>query len=173
MNVHRSTRPAQDFRHNHRAGRHRSASRRRPHPGTHRPQWRGQEHRAQRHSRPHILSGRAESARDEIPGPNAISLCAMSASSPMSPCCRAGCAFRRRSTMSPACIRASIAPRPNVFSPRPPSSVQQGEGIVEGHGDPAAPCAGHGHRREIAGAGRADARPRHSLSQAILRFAAE
>ena len=50
---------------------------------------------------------------------------------------------------------------------------QQGPGIVEGHGDPAAPRPGHGHRREIAGAGRADARPGHPLSQAVLRLAAE
>ncbi len=51
--------------------------------------------------------------------------------------------------------------------------TQQGPGIVEGHGDAAASRSGHGHRREIAGAGRADARPRHSVSQAVLRFPAE
>ena len=50
---------------------------------------------------------------------------------------------------------------------------QQGQGVVEGHGDATAPRAGHGDRREIAGAGRADARPRHPVSQAVLRFAAE
>ncbi len=50
---------------------------------------------------------------------------------------------------------------------------EQGQGIVEGHGDPAAPRSRHGHRRETAGAGRADARPGHPVSQAVLRLAAE
>ena len=38
------------------------------------------------------------------------------------------------------------------------------QGAVEGHGGAAAPRAGHGHRRAAAGAGRADARPRHPVS---------
>ena len=50
---------------------------------------------------------------------------------------------------------------------------EQGEGIVEGHGDPAASRAGDGHRREAAAAGRAHARPRHPVPEAVLRFAAE
>ena len=50
---------------------------------------------------------------------------------------------------------------------------QQGPGIVQGHGGPAAPRAGHGHRREVAGAGRADPWPGHPVSQAVLRFAAQ
>ncbi len=50
---------------------------------------------------------------------------------------------------------------------------QQGPGIIEGHGDATAPGARHGHRREIAGARRADARPRHPVSQAVLRFPVE
>ena len=53
------------------------------------------------------------------------------------------------------------------------SHDQQGQGIVEGHGDPTAPRPGHGHRRKIAGAGRADAGPRHPVSQTVLRFPAE
>ena len=50
------------------------------------------------------------------------------------------------------------------------SKVRQ---LSKGHGGPAASRAGHGDRREIAGAGRADAWPRHPVSQAVLRFAAE
>ena len=45
--------------------------------------------------------------------------------------------------------------------------------LSKGMVDPAAPRAGHGHRRETAGARRADARPRHPVSQAVLRLAAE
>ena len=50
---------------------------------------------------------------------------------------------------------------------------EQGQAIVERHGGAAASRAGHGDRREIAGAGRADAWPRHPVSQTVLRFAAE
>ena len=50
---------------------------------------------------------------------------------------------------------------------------QQGKRIIERDGGPTAPRAGHGDRREIAGAGRADAWPGHPLSQTILRFTAE
>ena len=53
------------------------------------------------------------------------------------------------------------------------SSRQQGQRIIQGHGDPASPRAGHGHRREIAGAGRADPWSRQPVSQAVLRFAAQ
>src|SRR5205085_6202403 len=49
----------------------------------------------------------------------------------------------------------------------------QGPGALEGHGDATAPRAGDGHRREAPRAGRADARPRHPLPQAVLRFPAE
>ena len=49
---------------------------------------------------------------------------------------------------------------------------QQGARTVQGHGDPAAPRAGHGDRRAPAGAGRADARPGHPLPQAVLRLPA-
>ena len=50
---------------------------------------------------------------------------------------------------------------------------EPGPRAVEGHGDAAAPGAGHGHRRAAAGARRADARPRHPVSQAVLRLAAQ
>ena len=53
------------------------------------------------------------------------------------------------------------------------SQHQQGQGIVEGHGDPTAPRPRHGHRRKTAGARRADARTRHPVSQTVLRFPAE
>src|ERR1700737_2176017 len=61
--MHRSPRPSQGLRHNHRAGRHRFACRRGPHPRTNRSQRRRQDHRAQRDSRPHSISGRTEGAR--------------------------------------------------------------------------------------------------------------
>ena len=45
-------------------------------------------------------------------------------------------------------------------------ALQPGAGTVEGHGDPTPPGPDHGHRREAAGAGRADARPRPSVGRA-------
>ena len=50
---------------------------------------------------------------------------------------------------------------------------EQGEAIIERDGSPTASRAGHGDRREITGAGRADAWPGHPLSQTVLRFIAE
>ena len=50
---------------------------------------------------------------------------------------------------------------------------QEGGQALQGHGDAAPPRARDGHRREAAGAGRAHARPRHPLPQAVLRLAAE
>ena len=64
--------------------------------------------------------------------------------------------------------RASpVRPRKGGRLPRPDrhQAHEQGPRAVEGHGDPAPPRPGHGHRRAAAGAGRADARPRHPVSQ--------
>ena len=46
-------------------------------------------------------------------------------------------------------------------------------GNVQGHGGATAPRPDDGHRRAITGARRADARPGHSVSQAVLRFTAQ
>ena len=70
---------------------------------------------------------------------------------------------------------SAVRPRQGRALPRQDADQahQQGPRTVQGHGDPAAPGADHGHRRQAAGAGRADARPRPPLSQAVLRHAAE
>ena len=75
---------------------------------------------------------------------------------------------------SPACIRASIARRREALPREDQDRTRDARArALQGHGDPAAPRAGHGDRRAAAGARRADARPRHPLSQAVLRHAAE
>src|ERR1035438_5652419 len=59
---HRSTWTPQDLRQDHRAGWRRFTRRRRAHSWADRTQRRGQNHRAQRDSRPHAISGGTESA---------------------------------------------------------------------------------------------------------------
>ncbi len=173
MAMHRSTRPAQDLRHDHRAGRRRSARRRGPHPRTHRPQRRRQDHRAQRDSRPHPLSGRTEGARARPldRARSAHARCLLHRRCRRAAALDAGFAGARLRRRRASAIRSREGGRLSCEDHH--QAHQQGQGIVEGHGDPAAPRAGHGHRREIAGAGRADAWPRHPVSQAVLRFAAE
>src|SRR5438045_9584920 len=50
---------------------------------------------------------------------------------------------------------------------------EQGETVIERYGRATASRRGHGDRRKIARAGRADTRSRHSISKAVLRFASE
>src|SRR6266436_296449 len=80
----------------------------------------------------------------------------------------AGARLRRRRASA---IRPRESGRFSCENQHP--QYQQGQRIVQRHGGPVASRRGHGHRREIIGARRTNARSRHPLSQAVLRFATE
>ncbi len=139
--------------------------------GTHRSQRCRQDHRAERNPRPHSLPGATESpgTRPLDRTRSAHVRCLLHFR-----CCRAaaldqGFPGARLCSRRASTIRSRQGGRFSCQDHHQPR--QQGEGIVQGHGGSTAPRPGDGHRRQTAGAGRADARPGHPVSQAILRFA--
>ncbi len=142
---------------------------RRPHLWPRRPQRRRQDHHAQRHARAHLLLRARCRCWARIPTASApvsmknVAFISDVASLPRFLKVRE--LFRMLTDIHPnfAVERARRVPRRHR---RETGGADRAP--VQGHDRPAPPRGGAGDRRQAAGARRADARPRHHLSQALL-----